>query len=230
MLTARRPCCFLSSLNCDSRILHCALIRHDRVHRDSRSPREQPQGHHAAHPEAADHHLHRRFRLWQSSIVFDTIATEAQRQLYENFSLVIRSFLPKYPPPDADAIENLSMAVIVNQKRLGGGSHSTVGTITDIYTLLRLLFSRIGKPPTGPSSAFSFNDPKACAASATAWDGSRPRGSASAVQGPIAGIPLNPDPLILPIVLDVTVHDARRVGGAQGRRHLDRDVERRADR
>jgi excinuclease ABC A subunit len=96
----------------------------------------------------------------KSSIVFDTIATEAQRQLYENFSLFIRSFLPKYPPPEADAIENLSMAVIVDQKRLGGGSHSTVGTITDIYTLLRLLFSRIGTPHVGYSNAFSFNDPE----------------------------------------------------------------------
>ena len=52
------------------------------------------------------------------------------------------------------------MAVIVDQKRLGGGSHSTVGTMTDIYTLLRLLFSRIGKPPIGPSNAFSFSDPE----------------------------------------------------------------------
>ncbi|MEN3340274.1 MAG: hypothetical protein V7647_3950 [Acidobacteriota bacterium] len=95
----------------------------------------------------------------KSSIVFDTIATEAQRQLYENFSLFVRSFLPRYPPPEADAIENLSMAVIVDQKRVGGGSHSTVGTITDIYTLLRLLFSRIGKPHVGYSNAFSFNDP-----------------------------------------------------------------------
>ena len=69
----------------------------------------------------------------KSSIVFDTLATEAQRQLYENFSLFIRSFLPKYPQPDADAIENLPMAVIVDQKRLGGGSHSTVGTVTDIH-------------------------------------------------------------------------------------------------
>jgi excinuclease UvrABC ATPase subunit len=68
----------------------------------------------------------------KSSIVFDTIAAEAQRQLYENFSLFIRNFLPKYPRPDADAIENLNMAVIVDQKRLGGGSHSTVGTVTDI--------------------------------------------------------------------------------------------------
>ena len=70
----------------------------------------------------------------KSSIVFDTMATEAQRQLYENFSLFVRNFLPKYPQPDADAIENLTMAVIVDQKRLGGGSHSTVGTVTDIYT------------------------------------------------------------------------------------------------
>jgi excinuclease UvrABC ATPase subunit len=96
----------------------------------------------------------------KSSIVFDTIATEAQRQLYENFSLFIRNFLPRYPPPEADAIENLSMAVIVDQKRLGGGSHSTVGTVTDIYTLLRLLFSRIGQPNVGYSNAFSFNDPQ----------------------------------------------------------------------
>jgi excinuclease UvrABC ATPase subunit len=94
----------------------------------------------------------------KSSIVFDTIATEAQRQLYENFSLFIRNFLPRYPQPEADAIENLSMAVVVDQKRLGGGSHSTVGTITDIYTVLRLLFSRLGQPHIGFSNAFSFND------------------------------------------------------------------------
>ena len=96
----------------------------------------------------------------KSSIVFDTIATEAQRQLYENFSLFIRNFLPRYPQPEADAIENLSMAVVVDQKRLGGGSHSTVGTITDIYTVLRLLFSRVGQPHVGYSNAFSFNDPQ----------------------------------------------------------------------
>jgi excinuclease UvrABC ATPase subunit len=95
----------------------------------------------------------------KSSVVFDTIATEAQRQLYENFSLFIRSFLPRYPQPEADVIENLNMAVIVDQKRLGGGSHSTVGTITDIYTALRLLYSRIAKPYVGFSNAFSFNDP-----------------------------------------------------------------------
>lgn len=95
----------------------------------------------------------------KSSIVFDTIATEAQRQLYENFSMFIRNFLPRYPQPEADAIENLSMAIIVDQSRLGGGSHSTVGTITDIYSVLRLLYSRIGKPQIGGANYFSFNDP-----------------------------------------------------------------------
>ena len=96
----------------------------------------------------------------KSSIVFDTLATEAQRQLYENFSLFIRNFLPKYPQPDADSIENLTMAVIVDQKRLGGGSHSTVGTVTDIHGVLRLLFSRVGKPSAGGKIAYSFNDPR----------------------------------------------------------------------
>jgi excinuclease UvrABC ATPase subunit len=96
----------------------------------------------------------------KSSIVFDTIASEAQRQLYENFSMFVRNFLPKYSQPDADSIENLSMAIVVDQKRLGGGSHSTVGTVTDIYTILRLLYSRVGQPFVGYSNAFSFNDPQ----------------------------------------------------------------------
>ncbi|ASS76025.1 thiamine ABC transporter permease [Tumebacillus algifaecis] len=94
----------------------------------------------------------------KSSIVFDTIAAESQRLLNENFSMFVRTFLPRFPQPDADAIENLSMAVIVDQKRLGGGSHSTVGTITDLAPLLRLLFSRVGQPYAGNANAFSFND------------------------------------------------------------------------
>lgn len=96
----------------------------------------------------------------KSSIVFDTLASEAQRQLHENFSLFVRSFLPSYAQPDADAIENLSMAIVVDQKRLGGGSHSTMGTVTDIYSVLRLLFSRVGRPHIGGSNLFSFNDPQ----------------------------------------------------------------------
>jgi excinuclease UvrABC ATPase subunit len=96
----------------------------------------------------------------KSSIVFDTIATEAQRQMNENFSMFIRTFLPRYSQPDADAIENLSMPIVVDQKRLGGGSHSTMGTITDIYPVLRRLYSHIGKPHVGHANVFSFNDPK----------------------------------------------------------------------
>jgi excinuclease UvrABC ATPase subunit len=96
----------------------------------------------------------------KSSIVFDTIAAESQRLLNENFSMFVRNFLPRFPQPDADAIENLSMAVIVDQKRLGGGSHSTMGTITDISPILRLLFSRVGQPYVGPVNMFSFNDPQ----------------------------------------------------------------------
>ncbi len=95
----------------------------------------------------------------KSSIVFDTIATEAQRQLYETFSMFVRNFLPRYSQPDADSIDNLGMAIVVDQKRLGGGSHSTVGTITDIYTVLRQLFSRVGKPFLGYPNVFSFNEP-----------------------------------------------------------------------
>jgi len=96
----------------------------------------------------------------KSSIVFDTIATEGQRLLNENFSTFVRNFLPRFPQPDADAIENLSMPIVVDQKRLGGGSHSTLGTITDIYAVLRLLFSRIGQPYVGGVNLFSFNDPQ----------------------------------------------------------------------
>ena len=94
------------------------------------------------------------------SIAFDTIASESQRLLTENFSMFLRNFMPRYPQPAADLIENLSMAVVVDQKRLGGGPHSTLGTITDIYTLLRLLFSRAGTPHVGSASMFSFNDPR----------------------------------------------------------------------
>jgi excinuclease UvrABC ATPase subunit len=96
----------------------------------------------------------------KSSLVFDTIAAESQRQLNETYSSFIRHRLPHYGQPKVDAIENLSVAIIIDQKRIGGSSRSTVGTITDIYSLLRLLFSRIGKPFVGYSGVFSFNNPQ----------------------------------------------------------------------
>ncbi len=95
----------------------------------------------------------------KSSLVFDTIAAESQRQLNETYTSFIRHRMPHYGKPDVDMIENLSVAFIINQKRLGGNARSTVGTITDIYSLLRLLFSRIGKPFAGYSDVFSFNNP-----------------------------------------------------------------------
>ena len=94
----------------------------------------------------------------KSSIVFDTVAAEAQRLLNETFSAFIRGFLPKVSQPEADAIRNLNMAVIVDQKRLGGGSSSTVGTATDIAPMLRTLFAKGGQPNLGHGYMFSFNN------------------------------------------------------------------------
>lgn len=95
----------------------------------------------------------------KSSIVFDTIAQEAGRQLNETFSSFARQFLPRYSRPEVDEISNLSTAIVVDQKRLGGNARSTLGTITDINPLLRLLFSRFAEPQIGYGNAYSFNDP-----------------------------------------------------------------------
>jgi excinuclease UvrABC ATPase subunit len=96
----------------------------------------------------------------KSSLVFDTIAAEAQRQLNETFTSFVQGFMPSYGQPDVDSIENLNAPIVITQKRVGGGSRSTVGTFTDISVLLRLLFSRIGQPFTGPAFAFGFNNPQ----------------------------------------------------------------------
>lgn len=96
----------------------------------------------------------------KSSLVFDTIAAESQRQLNESYSSFIRHRLPQYGQPDVDGIENLPVSFVISQKRLGGNARSTVGTITDIYSLLRLLYSRMGTPYVGLAEVFSFNNPK----------------------------------------------------------------------
>lgn len=96
----------------------------------------------------------------KTSLVFDTIAAESQRLLNETYDSFIRHRLQQYSKPDVDSLENLSVSIIVNQKKIEGSARSTVGTITDIYSLLRLLFSRIGKPFIGHSSMFSFNNPQ----------------------------------------------------------------------
>ncbi|MEW2527928.1 excinuclease ABC subunit UvrA [Streptomyces sp. NPDC047071] len=95
----------------------------------------------------------------KSSVVFDTVAVESQRQLNETFTWFVRNRLPKYERPQADAIEDLAPAIVVDQKPIGGHSRSTVGTMTDIYSVMRVLFSRHGTPSAGPATAYSFNDP-----------------------------------------------------------------------
>lgn len=103
----------------------------------------------------------------KSSIVFDTIAAESQRQMNETYLAWVRGRLPKYEKPRVEYIDHLNPSVIVDQSRLGGNARSTVGTISEMYSALRLLFSRIGEPKAGPASYFSFNDPngmcKTCA-------------------------------------------------------------------
>ena len=96
----------------------------------------------------------------KSSIVFDTVAAESQRQMNETYTAFMRGRLPKYEKPKADYIDNLTASVIIDQSRLGGNARSTVGTISDLYSAVRLLYSRIGEPYVGTASYFSFNDPK----------------------------------------------------------------------
>jgi len=96
----------------------------------------------------------------KSSLLFDTIYTEAQRQLVETFSTFARTRMPKLSRPDVDDILNLSTAIVIDQKRMGNNLRSTVGTATEVNTYLRLLYSRIGKPFIGPSFYFSFNHPE----------------------------------------------------------------------
>ncbi|MGW2176034.1 ATP-binding cassette domain-containing protein [Streptomyces sp. NPDC001705] len=95
----------------------------------------------------------------KSSVVFDTIAVESRRQLNETFTWFVRNRLPKYERPHADALEDLSPAIVVDQRPVGGHSRSTVGTMTDIHSVLRVLFSRHGTPSAGGATAYSFNDP-----------------------------------------------------------------------
>ncbi|SAM74955.1 excinuclease ABC subunit A [Enterococcus faecium] len=96
----------------------------------------------------------------KTSLVFDTIAAEAQRQMNANYSAFVRNRMPKFLKPKAERIENLNPAIVIDQTPLGGNQRSTVGTITETYSLLRLLYSRIGQPHIGSASQFSFNHPQ----------------------------------------------------------------------
>ncbi|RMB75793.1 excinuclease ABC subunit UvrA [Rhodococcus sp. SBT000017] len=93
----------------------------------------------------------------KSSLVFSTIAAESQRMINETYSAFVQGFMPTLGRPDVDVMDGLTTAIIVDQQRMGANPHSTVGTATDANAMLRILFSRIGKPYIGSAQAFSFN-------------------------------------------------------------------------
>jgi excinuclease UvrABC ATPase subunit len=93
----------------------------------------------------------------KSSLVFGTIAAESKRLINETYSAFLQQFMPNVNRPDVDSLRNLSAAIIVDQERMGANSRSTVGTATDAYTMLRIIFSRLGDPHVGTSIAYSFN-------------------------------------------------------------------------
>ncbi|MCB9716197.1 MAG: excinuclease ABC subunit UvrA [Myxococcales bacterium] len=93
----------------------------------------------------------------KSSLVFGTIAAESQRLINETYSAFVQGFMPTLTRPDVDVLEGLTTAIVVDQERMGGDPRSTVGTATDANAMLRILFSRLGKPYVGPPSAFAFN-------------------------------------------------------------------------
>lgn len=97
----------------------------------------------------------------KSSLVFSTIAAESQRLINETYSAFLQGFMPSLARPEVDLLEGLTTAIIVDQARIGGDSRSTVGTATDANAMLRILFSRLGKPHIGSPNAFSFNVPSA---------------------------------------------------------------------
>lgn len=96
----------------------------------------------------------------KSSLVFNTVAAESEQLLNESYSSYIQFHLNQQPRPKVKKIKNLPVAMTINQKRFNGNSRSTVGTVSDIYASVRLLWSRIGEPFVGYSDAYSFNSPK----------------------------------------------------------------------
>ncbi len=93
----------------------------------------------------------------KSSLVFGTIAAESQRMINETYSAFVQGFMPTQARPDVDVLDGLTTAIIVDQERMGANARSTVGTATDVNAMLRILFSRLGKPHVGSPNAYSFN-------------------------------------------------------------------------
>jgi excinuclease UvrABC ATPase subunit len=93
----------------------------------------------------------------KSSLVFGTIAAESQRLINETYSAFVQGFMPTLARPEVDVLDGLTTAIIVDQERMGANPRSTVGTVTDANAMLRILFSRLGRPHIGSPQAFSFN-------------------------------------------------------------------------
>src|SRR5688500_14307547 len=106
----------------------------------------------------------------KSSLVFDTIAAESRRLINETYSAFLQGFMPTLARPEVDLLDGLTTAIIVDQERMGANARSTVGTATDANAMLRILFSRLGKPYIGPANAFSFNVPSVRASGAITVD------------------------------------------------------------
>ncbi len=114
----------------------------------------------------------------KSSLVFGTIAAESQRMINETYSAFVQGFMPTLARPDVDVLDGLTTAIIVDQERMGANARSTVGTATDANAMLRILFSRLGRPHIGSAQAFSFNVASAHGAGAVTFE----RGAAKAVR------------------------------------------------
>jgi len=102
----------------------------------------------------------------KSSLVFDTIAAESQRMINETYSAFVQGFMPTLARPEVDVLGGLTTAIILDQERMGSNPRSTVGTATDANAMLRILFSRLGKPHIGSPNAYSFNVPSVRASGA----------------------------------------------------------------
>ena len=102
----------------------------------------------------------------KSSLVFGTIAAESQRMINETYSAFVQGFMPTLSRPEVDLLDGLTTAIIVDQERMGSNPRSTVGTATDANAMLRILFSRLGKPYIGPPNAYAFNVPSVRASGA----------------------------------------------------------------
>src|SRR3954453_16883234 len=99
----------------------------------------------------------------KSSLVFGTMAAESQRLINETYSAFVQGFMPNLSRPDVDVLDGLTTAISVDQERMGADPRSTVGTATDAYAMLRILYSRLGRPHVGPPGAFAFNVPSVSA-------------------------------------------------------------------